>query len=219
MTYYSAPICSDELWHHGIKGMRWGVRRYENKDGSLTPLGKKRYEAYKESRRKYQKQVDEAQKLMDQSKSLRKIFKNAEEAVHDYKYRQDDGILADVNSDFVKEARKRGLDTSRFEKSVKDYDRHYYKNQSDIAGGRKYNSIKSMTDDEYKKWRNGKIKSGLKTTAKAAAVAAALYGRHKYKKWMKQQKPDLNSRRFKNKMKKIDKIIDTMGPEIVRKNK
>lgn len=34
----------DELAHHGILGMRWGVRRYQNKDGSLTPAGKKRAE-------------------------------------------------------------------------------------------------------------------------------------------------------------------------------
>lgn len=32
-----------ELYHSGIKGMRWGIRRYQNKDGSLTPAGKKRY--------------------------------------------------------------------------------------------------------------------------------------------------------------------------------
>lgn len=32
-----------ELKHWGIKGMKWGVRRYQNKDGSLTPAGKKRY--------------------------------------------------------------------------------------------------------------------------------------------------------------------------------
>ncbi len=32
-----------ELYHHGTKGMKWGIRRYQNKDGSLTPAGKKRY--------------------------------------------------------------------------------------------------------------------------------------------------------------------------------
>ena len=31
-----------ELYHHGVKGMRWGVRRYQNKDGTLTSAGKKR---------------------------------------------------------------------------------------------------------------------------------------------------------------------------------
>lgn len=34
----------NELMHWGIKGMKWGVRRYQNKDGSLTTAGKKRYE-------------------------------------------------------------------------------------------------------------------------------------------------------------------------------
>lgn len=32
---------SDELYHHGVKKQKWGVRRYQNKDGSLTALGKK----------------------------------------------------------------------------------------------------------------------------------------------------------------------------------
>lgn len=33
----------DELYHHGIKGQRWGIRRFQNPDGTLTPRGQRRY--------------------------------------------------------------------------------------------------------------------------------------------------------------------------------
>lgn len=32
----------NELYHHGIKGMKWGIRRFQNKNGTRTPAGKKR---------------------------------------------------------------------------------------------------------------------------------------------------------------------------------
>ena len=37
------PSYKDSLTHHGIKGQKWGVRRFQNEDGTLTPEGEKRY--------------------------------------------------------------------------------------------------------------------------------------------------------------------------------
>ena len=61
-----------ELYHHGIKGQRWGVRRFQNKDGSLTARGKQRY---REDGSESDKQKDETAKkgLTDKQKKAIKI--------------------------------------------------------------------------------------------------------------------------------------------------
>ena len=45
-------IQTNALYHHGIKGQKWGVRRFQNKNGSLTPAGRKRYDDDGESSKK-----------------------------------------------------------------------------------------------------------------------------------------------------------------------
>lgn len=57
-------LSESELYHHGIKGMKWGVRRYQNPDGSLTPAGRKRLEKadYKWAKKKTDKITAKARK-------------------------------------------------------------------------------------------------------------------------------------------------------------
>ena len=52
-------VYESSLCHHGIKGQKWGERRFQNPDGSLTPEGIRRYNRYKE---KYGEKT--AQRLM-----------------------------------------------------------------------------------------------------------------------------------------------------------
>ena len=48
----------NELYHHGVKGQKWGVRRYQNKDGSSTSKGKERYSV--EERKRNSKELNDA---------------------------------------------------------------------------------------------------------------------------------------------------------------
>lgn len=85
----------NELYHYGVPGMKWGVRRYQNKDGSLTSSGKKRYDRdvrennakKKDNRIKIdgpdpkrwaREDVERTKKIVDSSSSLLKDIKSAE---------------------------------------------------------------------------------------------------------------------------------------------
>ena len=76
LTSSASFISDDELYHYGIKGQKWGIRRYQNKDGSLTAAGKKRRSSSDEVRnmstdelRQKVRRLNNEQRYIDLTKS------------------------------------------------------------------------------------------------------------------------------------------------------
>lgn len=69
-TYNYTP----ELYHHGIIGQRWGVRRFQNPDGSLTAAGRKRYGTVEalEAHQKAKSEKKQAKEKKREAKALQK---------------------------------------------------------------------------------------------------------------------------------------------------
>lgn len=75
-------IVNGELYHHGVKGQKWGRRRYQNPDGSLTPEGKRRakYSEVKSDFYNFRNDVERndkyARDLRKKANSLRKSYES-----------------------------------------------------------------------------------------------------------------------------------------------
>lgn len=80
----------DELKHYGIKGMKWGVRRFQNSDGSLTADGRKRYSG--DNLKDIQKQVNQGKTVVE---GVKKTRAKAAEKQTEKKIRDDLSKLSD----------------------------------------------------------------------------------------------------------------------------
>lgn len=79
----------DELYHHGIKGMKWGVRRFQRKDGSLTNEGARRYanskDAYRNAKSEYKQAKKAYSKSYDKAREQNAAKAKYKQAKSDYK--------------------------------------------------------------------------------------------------------------------------------------
>ena len=106
-----------ELYHYGVKGMKWGVRRYQNADGSLTTAGKKKVS------RQYKKLANQATKAYNKASTRMYVdaynkaadkmnggeidkFNARQKKKYGDEYTKRDGYISDYNKMFEKELAK-----------------------------------------------------------------------------------------------------------------
>ncbi len=99
---------NNTLQHWGIKGMRWGVRRFQNSDGTLTPAGKKRYD------KEMEKLKSEAKVLRNKQRTQAKMDKLEEQ-------RKKVQALRDKDKDNEDTAKREKASSDKSKKEHKNY--------------------------------------------------------------------------------------------------
>lgn len=164
--HYNYMSSYDELYHHGIKGMRWGVRRFQNEDGTLTAQGRQRYKDYRSdqsTRRSLTRHVAADKKnLKARGEAMNEVTKNYNDAQEQMrkasskvfisrKKRQE--LMDEANANLTKageELEKRRADLNRAERIYNKDAEALFKHVDDMT--KKYGSenVKSLDTKKVK---------------------------------------------------------------------
>ena len=134
---------SDYLAHHGIKGQKWGIRQYQNADGSLTAEGRRRYGVGPErgSKEALKKKLKEQKKAYKEERKAAKKAQSEEEK-HDaaMKYLRDHPTKLYKYRNQISEAdAKKLVSQIKFDRELKDI------RDAEIQRG--WNKVKSISDN------------------------------------------------------------------------
>lgn len=171
------------LEHFGIKNMKWGVRRFQNKDGSLTEAGKKRYGSGNDGEELSgggggggAPEEDEEMK-----KKIEEAAKKAGMTVAEYRKKMGSKLYDLFGGKYKKEAEKQRNMASAFNSEAQKHAREYDK-QKAIAASESRKSDKAETSGDFRKHVNNenvartkaKTSSARKTQAENARLHSVI---------------------------------------------
>lgn len=143
-----------ELYHHGIKGQKWGVRRYQYEDGTLTAEGRKRY-----------------------GKGLSNSYQNRVNARYDKKISKIESQRAKDNNYYDKNPNANTLWDPETGKTMKDWGNEYYDSRVNRLNAKREKKL----DPERAERRKQALKKAAIAATAVAVTALAAYGVKKLK--------------------------------------
>lgn len=150
------------LCHYGIKGMKWGIRRYQNPDGSLTKLGIQRYGTKSNLKKHIKSEISKQKELQEEGMVAQKTYDRARKRLSkaENKYYKKGSEKSATQLRAAREAEK--FQKKALNKATADMKKHYNSLVKEFGK-------ESVNDIKYK---NGKINEKTKDFTRDLMVIA-----------------------------------------------